>query len=75
MNNLDINDILSLDSDLYTSCKNYNEKFEKLASYLIKSVVLVINKQDYQICELEFYLKSNDHPDAFTLFNLLIFSS
>lgn len=66
MNNLDIDKILTLDSSIYTNCKDYNEKFEKLATYLIKNVVLVINKKDYQICELEFYLKSNDHPDAFT---------
>lgn len=58
-------DVLSLDSGLYNNLPDYQTIFSKLAKYLMNGFILVINKDKYQICEIEFYLNDGIHVDPF----------
>ncbi|KAF9900767.1 hypothetical protein EC991_006909 [Linnemannia zychae] len=45
----------------------FHEHFDKIATYLMNSVALVINdKHHYRLVEIEFYLNGGKHPDVFT---------
>ena len=46
--------------------KNHQSEFEKLAFSLLADSVLLIKNHEYQICEIEFYLHSKNHPDTYT---------
>ena len=41
--------------------------FNKIADSLLNKYKLILkNGKEYRICEIEFYLKSKEHPDTFT---------
>lgn len=58
--------ILFLDSKLYSKCKSYQDKFNLFADEIMHNVVLKINGLDHRIAEGEFYLYADDHLDKFT---------
>jgi len=41
-------------------------KFDKIAKLLLNGTVLKINDNNYRICEIEFYLRNEDHDDEYT---------
>jgi hypothetical protein len=43
---------------------NYQGSFDEIAYYLLNCVELVINNQNYELAELEFYYYSDDHKDC-----------
>lgn len=63
---------LHLDSQLYEDLnKNqnqntYGERFSRLANELINKYVLCVNKTNFRISEIEFYLHTDDHLDIYT---------
>lgn len=60
-----IEDILSLDSNLYRNIKSYQKKFEVMANYLLNQCILNIGDKEYQMAELEYYLEDGVHNDPF----------
>ena len=62
---MNINNILTLDSELYKNCNSYEQKFCELSNYLLNRIILVANKKNHRICEIEFYLKEPSHKDKF----------
>jgi hypothetical protein len=61
---MSIENVLTLDSQLYTN-KPINEKITMMSDILLNNTILSINKQNYRLVELEYYIKSTDHPDPF----------
>jgi hypothetical protein len=59
-------DILYLDSNTYSNCTTYEQKFSKIADKLLNKTVLVINDSEYRLEEIEFYLHTTDHQDIYT---------
>jgi hypothetical protein len=58
-------DVLSLDSGLYDGLDDYESIFCALARYLMNGFILMVDKDKYQISEIEFYLKDGVHDDPF----------
>lgn len=46
--------------------KNPLNNFDQIANHLMHSMLLNINGDHFQICEIEFYLNNKQHPDVFT---------
>ncbi|KAG0370986.1 hypothetical protein BGX24_001875, partial [Mortierella sp. AD032] len=50
-----------------STAAEFHGHFDKIATYLMNSVALVINdKHYYRLVEIEFYLNGGKHPDVFT---------
>jgi len=64
MNIVDIADVLTLDNENYSSY-TYNEIFDNIADTLLNKSILCINRTNYRICEIEFYLLCDDHNDVY----------
>ena len=60
-----IEDILLLDSSYYKESTNITEKFNVLADTLLNKIALNVNNELYRLIEIEFYLKTKEHPDPF----------
>ena len=45
--------------------KTYNEWFQQMANELLKNYELCVNDKTYQIVEIEFYYKNENHHDTF----------
>jgi 3-methyladenine DNA glycosylase Mpg len=43
-----------------------DDKFDELAYLFLNKSILIINEKKYRICEIEFYLKNDDHNDKYT---------
>ena len=61
-----ISDVLLLNSNEYKNCKNYDEKFSKLANTLLNKTVLLIKNTCFRLREIEIYLYTDDHNDNYT---------
>jgi hypothetical protein len=47
--------------------KNINHGIiQQIAESLLQSYVLVVNEKEYRLCEIEFYVKSDQHDDKYT---------
>lgn len=57
--------LLNIDSKLYSNCKSFNEKFELLATSLLNNVTLVINTNICKLEEVEIYYNSSNHDDKY----------
>lgn len=42
-----------------------SDSFDSIADKLLNKTIILINKRRYRICEIEFYLYSDDHPDDY----------
>lgn len=42
------------------------ELIKKIASSLLMKYVIVVNEKEYRMCEIEFYIKSDQHNDKYT---------
>ena len=50
-----------------STAAEFHGHFDKIATYLMNSVAMVINdKHYYRLVEIEFYLNGGKHPDVFT---------
>ncbi|KAG0272184.1 hypothetical protein BGZ95_012072 [Linnemannia exigua] len=50
-----------------STAAEFHDHFDKIATYLMNSVAMVINdKHYYRLVEIEFYLNGGKHPDVFT---------
>ncbi|KAG0296555.1 hypothetical protein BGZ96_009134 [Linnemannia gamsii] len=50
-----------------STAAEFHEHFDKIATYLMNSVAMVINdKHHYRLVEIEFYFNGGKHPDVFT---------
>lgn len=67
---MDISKILVLDSEYYNDCVTYEEKFSRLANYMLNGIDLIINNRHCIIREIEFYLHTDDHQDIYTHRNI-----
>jgi len=63
---VDIKKMLLLDSECYNDCTTYSDKFAKLAYWLLNEIDFVIGDKICKICEIEFYLFTDDHQDIYT---------
>ena len=61
---MSIENVLTLDSQLYIN-KPIEEIITIMSDNLLNNTILSINKQNYRLIELEYYIKSTDHPDPF----------
>ena len=52
--------------NLKTEHSDINEDFKRIATELMNEWVLKIQNATYRITELEFYIRSSDHPDNYT---------
>jgi 3-methyladenine DNA glycosylase Mpg len=64
-----LNLLITIFNKMQTFIKNKNlvtaDKFDEIAEKIFNHTVLMINKKEYRICEIEFYLKNKQHLDKY----------
>lgn len=58
--------LLALDPATVPTVSAFQAKFDELANSLMNDYILDVNGRPHRLAEIEFYLKDENHFDAFT---------